>query len=249
MWYLLTVLIALLVLRRSTDGGSRRITNGLILLTLLLALGSTPLVGILLESSLRVDRTSVSGSTPEFIIVLAGGRTALSSPEEYVLNTGGAQRIRHAVTEWRSNPNARLILSGATGLGEELAGRHLTLAELMARAAASYGVPDSVLILEPRSTNTREYPVEALRLPGVTPGTHMAVVTSGWHTRRARREFCRYFERIDLYPVPPLERIISLSDLMPHADTLAENTRFLREWFAIVWYAIRGIGVEAVGDC
>ena len=77
----------------------------------------------------------------------------------------------------------------------------------------------------------------------------MAVVTSGWHTRRARREFCRYFERIDLYPVPPLERIISLSDLMPHADTLAENTRFLREWFAIVWYAIRGIGVEAVGDC
>ena len=89
MWYLLTVLIALLVLRRSTDGGSRRITNGLILLTLLLALGSTPLVGILLESSLRVDHTNVSGSAPEFIIVLAGGRTASSSPEEDVLNIGG----------------------------------------------------------------------------------------------------------------------------------------------------------------
>ena len=245
-WYLLAVLIGLLVLRRSMDGGGRRIVNGLILLTLLIPLASTPLVGILLEGSLRVDRASVSGSTPEFIFVLSGGYTRGSSPRQDVLLTESAQRVRHAVNEWRSNTSSRLVFSGTTGSASRGGDRH---AELMARAAANYGVPDSLLMLEPRSRNTREHPVEALRLPGVTPTTHVAVVTSGWHMRRTRREFCRHFERIDLYPVPPVERMGALRSLVPQAATLARNTTLLREWFGILWYAIRGAGVEAVGDC
>ena len=119
----------------------------------------------------------------------------------------------------------------------------------MARAATRYGVPDSVLILEPRARSTRQHPIEALGLPEVTSTSHLAVVTSGWHMRRARREFCRYFERIDVYPVPPIQRGTGLLALVPQAETLGENTTLLREWFGVIWYAFRAVGVEGVGDC
>ena len=122
---------------------------------------------------------------------------------------------------------------------------------MMARAAVGYGVPDSIIVLEAASRNTREHPVEALRLPGVKPTTHVAVVTSSWHMRRAGAEFCLYFERIDLYPVALVEsnRSIGASDILPQAQWLSENTWRLREWFGIVWYEIRGIGVDAVSEC
>ena len=240
-WYLLAVLIGLFWLRRSTDGSNRRIANGLILLTLLAALASTPLVGVLLERSLRVDRTSLAGSSPEFIFVLSGGYLVGNSARMDILTEYSAERVSHGVTEWRSNRAARLVFSGWSGTGLDT--------ELMSRAAAGYGVPDSVFMFEAHSRNTREHPIEALRLPGVKPTTHVAVVTSSWHMRRARREFCRYFERVDLYPVPPGERSGGLRGLVPQARTLSGNTRFLREWVGIVWYAIRGVGVGAVGDC
>lgn len=241
MWYLLTILIGLFLLRRSMDGGNRRIANGLILFTLLTALASTPLVGIVLELSLRVDRTGISGSTPEFIIVLSGGYIVGNSSGRDILTTYSAERVSHGVNEWRSNRAARLVFSGWSGNGRDT--------QLMARAAAGYGVPDSVLMLEAHSRNTREHPVEVLLLAGVNPTKHVAVVTSGWHMRRARREFCRYFERIDLYPVPPRKRGGALELLVPQAGTLGGNTLLLREWVGIIWYAVRGIGVEAVGDC
>jgi uncharacterized SAM-binding protein YcdF (DUF218 family) len=250
-WYLLAVLIGVLLLRGSADGNHRRIANGLIFVTLLVAFSSTPLVGILLERSLRVDRVHVSGSTPEIIIVLGGGDTPSTSPEEDVLSIASTQRIRHAVAEWQLNTNARLVLSGATSLGGGRPGRppHPAFVELMAQVAVSYGVHDSVLVLEPHSTNTREHPIEVLRLPGVTPTTHVAVVTSGWHMRRARAEFCRHFERVDLLPVPPIEHSGAPRSLLPQARTLSRNTTLLREWFGIIWYAIRRIGAEPVGNC
>jgi len=251
MWYLLFILIGLLLVRPTGHGdnrraghdGTRRIANGLILLTLLLGVSSTPLVEILLERSLRLDRIAISGSTPEFMIVLGGGYTTSSSPEEAVMNTVSAQRVRHAINEWRLNTDARLIFSGA---GKP---PHEAVAELMARAAASNGVPDSLIMLEPLSSNTREHPVEALHLPGVTSTSHVAVVTSGWNTRRARREFCRHFERVDVYPVPPAERVGALESVVPQGETLSSNARLLGEWFGIVWSVIRGIGAESVGDC
>ncbi len=250
-WYLLFVLIGLLLLRPSKHGGNRRsrhdgtrrIANILIGLTLLLGLASTPMVEVLLERSLRLDRVSAAEGSPEFIIVLGGSYVTSTAPEEDVLNTASARRLLHGVNEWRSNTQARLVLSG-NGYPP-----HLSAADLMARDAADYDVPDSLLVVEPLAKNTREHPTEVLRLPGVTSTTHVAVVTSGWHMRRARREFCRYFERIDLYPVPPVERVRSLNYVVPRAGSLSGTTRLVREWVGIVWYAIRGIGIEAVGDC
>ena len=138
MWYLLFVLLGLLLVRpsghsdnrRARHDGTRRIANGLILMTLLLGAASTPLVEGLLERSLRLERITLSESTPEFFVVLGGGYTTSSSPDEDVLNTASTQRVRHAISEWRSNTDARLIFSGA---GKP---PHQAVAELMARVGS-----------------------------------------------------------------------------------------------------------------
>ena len=246
MWYLIAALLSLLMIRRSTVGSSRHTVNGLLLLTLVLTVVSTSLMEGLLQRSLGVDRTIVSGGKPGYIFVLGGGYRRGSTPSGDVLVTESAARVRQAVTEWRSNASSLLVFSGGAtsdGRGRSRQG------QLMASAAASYGVPDSLMVIEPRSRNTREHPIEALRIPGVTSLTHVAIVTSGQHMRRARREFCRYFELTDFYPVPSSVGVVSMRGLVPQAALLAANTSMLREWVGIVWYAIRGLGVEDVGDC
>jgi uncharacterized SAM-binding protein YcdF (DUF218 family) len=111
----------------------------------------------------------------------------------------------------------------------------------MANAAMRRGVPTSAILLEPHSINTLEHPIEALKLPGVTSTTPIAVVTSDWHIRRAEQEFRRYFQQVYNYPAPPLQGAPGLQSLIPSADSLGANTLLLREWVGILWYKILGL--------
>ena len=121
--------------------------------------------------------------------MLGGGYDPGVIPDEDILSTESQRRVLHGVTLWRRYPDARLVLSGAMEyLGRRNLGRH---AQLMAEVSVNQGVPASAVLLEPRSRNTREHPIEALTLPGVTSATPIAVVTSGWHMRRAQRDFYR----------------------------------------------------------
>ena len=115
------------------------------------------------------------------------------------------------------------------------------LAQLMADAAMRRGAPTSAILLEPRSINTREHPIEALKLPGVTSTTPIAVVTSDWHIRRAKQEFRRYFQQVYNYPAPPLQGAPGVQSLIPSAESLGANTLLLREWVGILWYKILGL--------
>jgi len=85
------------------------------------------------------------------------------------------------------------------------------------------GWPTSAILLEPRSINTREHPIEALKLSGVTSTTPIAVVTSDWHIRRAEQEFRRYFQQVYNYPAPSLQGALGLQSLIPSADSLVPN--------------------------
>lgn len=111
-------------------------------------------------------------------------------------------------------------------------------AQLMADVAMCRGVSASSILLEPRSNNTREHPVEALKFPGVAPITPIGIVTSDWHMRRAQQEFRRYFQQVTTYPVPPLRDTQGLKSLIPAANALGDNTILLREWVGILWYQL-----------
>ena len=114
----------------------------------------------------------------------------------------------------------------------------MRLTELMKDTLVAHGVPEKVILLETHSVNTREHPVEAMCLPGVTASTTVGVVTSNWHMRRAQQEFSRHFQHVIIYPVYSMVRTWQWQDFVPDAANLDESTTFLREWIGLLWYEI-----------
>lgn len=191
-----------------------------------------------------MESTSNSPIVPAFIFVLGGGYDPGVIPDEDMLSAESQRRVLHGITLWEHYPEAHMVLSGAMEYkGMREPDRH---AQLMAEAAINRGVPASAVLLESRSRNTREHPVEALTLPGVTSAAPIAVVTSDWHMRRAQREFCRYFQQVQTYPVPKVQRSMGWQDFIPDAGTLDANTTLLREWVGMLWYAILGAQTQKI---
>lgn len=236
-WYLVVQFAVLLYLTSCRNERSRFFLSALLILNLFLSIASTPLAGLGLETSLNYAEKSKTVSAPNFIFVLGGGYIPGVVPDEDVLIVESQRRVLHGVSIWKRYPNARIVFSGAAYDYDGLRGTD-RLAKLMAESALSWGVPSSNILLETNSDNTRQHPIEALKLPGVTNTTPVAVVTSGWHMRRAQREFCRHFEQVQSYPAPHIRRSLNWKDFIPDASALDKNTTLLREWIGILWYTI-----------
>lgn len=230
--YLLLQLAGLLFLRSRTSGRNRGMVHALMLATLLLGVTGTPRLARGLEASLGMPTRSDQDPAPALVVVLAGGYLRGKTLQEDILNAASEQRILEGVSVWRRLPEAQLVLSGAVKHDGRDNSRH---SQLMAERAMAEGVPVSALLPEPRSRNTREHPVEVLRLSGVTSAVPVMVVTSSWHTRRAWREFCRHFRNVQAHGTPEFASGSGWRDLLPGAGTLSTNTVLLREWVGILW--------------
>ncbi len=224
-----------LLLRWSSIKCSRALIRLLLVLVFLLAIISTPLAGDFLKNTLAIHPTENSTTPPVAIFVLAGGYLAGATSDEDVLGAESQRRVLHAVGIWRCYPDAILVFSGTLGML-----RPERVTQLMADVAMCQGVPRSAILFESRSINTREHPIEALKLPGVSPATSIGVVTSDWHIRRAEQEFRRYFQQVHTYPLSPLRGTQGLKSFIPTAESLDDNTTLLREWVGILWYKILG---------
>ena len=201
---------------------------------LALAVLSTPMTSWLLRSSLSIPR-SESGF-PEYVVVLAGGYHAGTTPDLDALSAATMTRVLSGVRYWRSHPSARLVMTGCSP-GDPDPGR---MTELMAEAAMFRGVPRGTIIRETAARNTREHPARLRRLPGFTSASRLVVVTSDNHERRATGEFRRYFTHVDSEPVgdPEQTRRRRFSDWLPQRDGLDSSTASVQEWVGILWYEI-----------
>ena len=238
-WYLLSQFSGLIILQRRVTGYSRTLVRAMLLLSLLLAVGATPLSQRCLEMSLSLPPMLNNNLAPALIFVLGGGYLPGVIPDEDILVSESQRRVVHGVNIWRRYPDARMVFSGAAYEYEDIRGVD-RLVQLMAETAQNRGVPASDVLLESRSRNTREHPIEALKLSGVATVVPIGIVTSDWHMRRARREFCRYFQKVQIYPVPKVKSPLVWQDIIPNANTLDANTTLLREWVGMVWYTILG---------
>jgi uncharacterized SAM-binding protein YcdF (DUF218 family) len=236
-WFLLFQLVAVwLLLTRGVPCG-RGLLRVQLLLTLLLGALATPYVRQGLEASLQVGESAQGALLPAYVFVLGGGYLTGTNPDEDLLIVESQRRALHGIAVWHRYPAARLVFSGASREYADLRDdtRH---AQLMAEVAHSRGVPATSIVLEPRSGNTHEHRVEALKLPGVTPSTPIGVVTSGWHMRRAQREFCRHFREVAVYRVPAVPRPMIWQDFVPNPVALDAKTTLMREWVGGLWYEI-----------
>lgn len=163
----------------------KRLAIALLVLTgaaAVLALTYAPL----LEAAARFLIVEDRLERADVIVVLAGGR--------------GDERVGQAAGLYRDGYAPLVLLSGT---GAQRIG--FSIPDVMRRQAISHGIPPSALLFETGSTSTAE---QAGEIRSVLEGRHARraiVVTSSYHSRRARYVFRKFFAgspvEVRVYPV------------------------------------------------
>ena len=116
-------------------------------------------------------------------VLLTGITTVHKSPHDRVYLGPGADRLTSALWLYRAGRVRRIIISG--GSGAVLATAH-TEARDLATLLRLAGVPNSAIIREEKSRNTRENALLTQKLVAARPEMDtLILVTSAFHQRRA----------------------------------------------------------------
>lgn len=184
-----------------------------------------------LMRSLEREGSSVASDKPahvDAIVVLGGGTGA---PEWF---DGGnvdaavlaSSRVATGVRLWRRH-RVPVILSGGPS-------RHATSeARIMATAMEHLGIPDTALVLEERSRNTRENAGFASQMVRERGARAIFLVTSSMHMPRAALWFRR--EGLEVIPVAVSESSRYRHETWwPTRSALRRSGRALKEWAGLM---------------
>ena len=198
---------------------------------------STGVATSIFDKILATKTSPKADWSPEFIFVLGGGYEVGATPPEDFLGTESTRRVNAASILWRKYPNALVVFSGGQpGTENERAStRH---GELSSEHAVSLGLAESRIIIESNSLNTRQHPIEALEISGVSPESKIAIVTSDFHLRRAVREFHRYFSDVSSFGTEDQGFSLSLFSFVPFTASLDDNTYRIKEFIGIIVYQL-----------
>ncbi|MFB3855624.1 MAG: ElyC/SanA/YdcF family protein [Vicinamibacterales bacterium] len=176
------LLIGFLAARLKSVAGAGRVMAGLGVFVL--AAFSMPVVADMMARPLETEHPALIDRIPppgvRFVAVLGGGHTVRSDRSTTsLLNPPGRARLIEGVRVCRLIPDCRLIVSGFA------AGRSVSLAEAMARAAEDLGIPPRRIVRldDPHDT---EQEMEALKRQVGTE--RFVLVTSAIHMPRAMDE-------------------------------------------------------------
>ena len=129
-------------------------------------------------------------------VLLTGITEVNKSPHDRVYLGSGADRLTSALWLYRAGRVRRILISG--GSGAVLAKAH-TEANDLATLLRLAGVPNSAILLEDKSRNTRENALFTKQLVAAMPELDtLILVTSAFHQRRA----LGCFAKVGLHPIP-----------------------------------------------
>ena len=149
------------------------------------------------------------------------------------LGTESIRRVNAASVLWKKYPKAKVVFSGQQPGTEDdrAATRH---GELSAVHATLIGLEKSRIIIESASENTRQHPIEALKVRGVTKNSPIAIVTSDFHLRRASGAFKKYFNNLESFGTNDATSSISWLDFVPLSSHLYDNTYRVKEFVGLL---------------
>jgi len=194
---------------------------------------STGIATLVFDQILATETSPNSDSSPEFIFVLGGGYELGANNAQDFLGTESIRRVNAAQALWQKYPKSTVVFSGNQPGTEEdrEPTRH---GELAAEHAQSLGLDKARIIIESASSNTREHPIEALKLSGVKRDSLIAIVTSDFHLRRATGEFKEYFLNVESFGTGDAASGLSWLDFVPLATHLDENAYRIKEFAGII---------------
>jgi uncharacterized SAM-binding protein YcdF (DUF218 family) len=207
------------------------VATGKFALSLLIFL-STGVATFIFDAILASESSPSTNWTPEFIFVLGGGYEMGANESQDFLGTESTRRVNAASEIWLQHPMAKVVFSGQQpGTQDDRAAtRH---GELSSAHALLIGLDKSRMIIESSSENTRQHPIEALKISGVMPETPIAIATSDFHLRRASSEFRKFFTDVKSFGTDDATSSISWLDFVPLATHLDTNTYRIKEFTGI----------------
>jgi len=131
-------------------------------------------------------------------------------------------RVQHAVGLYKAGAAPRLLMTGA-GVGGDNASS-------MKAIAAGMGVPAEAILVETRSTTTRQNLVFAAPIVRAQGWRRVALVTSTSHMARAERAARKAMPEVEWIAVP-------VEDAGPASRIYRQR---LLEWAKLVGYLVRG---------
>ncbi|HEX8428316.1 MAG TPA: YdcF family protein [Hymenobacter sp.] len=236
--WLVLLLAAALLTRRPTR---RRNLLRLVLLLLVLGTNNALLNEALLAWELPPVKLASLPRQADAAVLLTGITSVSKSPHDRVYLHEGADRLTNALWLWRAGRVRYILVSG--GSGAMLQKAHTEAADLITLLHLA-GVPDSVIIKEDRSRNTRENALFTKQIVAARPELDtLVLVTSAFHQRRA----LGCFRQVGLHPLPfpagfrSTDRAPTLDYwLVPGTDTLGGWSLLLHEIAGYLTYKALG---------
>jgi uncharacterized SAM-binding protein YcdF (DUF218 family) len=208
----------------------------------ILWISSLPAVSDALMASLERRHPPVAlEATPavEAIVVVGGALGPKLPPRLWSDLTPQSDRILHAARLYRAGKAPIVMVAGGV---PPTPGVDVPEAAVMAELLREWGVPESALLLETGSRNTRENCLGARALLAERGLEDVLLVTSALHMRRALATCASV--GIRARPAPTDFRVIdvpaSLRDWIPSASALDRTSQALREVLAFEVYRWRG---------
>ncbi len=182
------------------------------------------------------------------IVVLGGAIKAQDPPRPWIDVTEQGDRVLHGAMLYLDQRAPLLIFSGGRiTWGEDL---DRSEADDMAELALAMGVPESAMVIEPDSLNTRQNAVNVQAILDERNLGRILLVTSALHMPRA----VAVFQNLGVAAIPaPTDFHVTLEpppgqntlpgrllSLIPEAENMHNFTRSLKEYIGIVIYWLRG---------
>jgi uncharacterized SAM-binding protein YcdF (DUF218 family) len=153
------------------------------------------------------------------LIVLSGNTVTGPYP---VIGVNSYWRAVHAIHAWRHGHFRTLLLCGAYS------------GETIKPVLVANGIPENAILVEDRSTSTRENVLFSKPILAALPGPFV-LVTSDYHTYRASRCFAKENVRVETLPAP---------DILKRSNSLAPRWQAFWELCSeigkIGYYRVKG---------
>jgi uncharacterized SAM-binding protein YcdF (DUF218 family) len=232
-WFLLLVLTFAVFVKVASTKLSRIIKLLARVSISILVFLSTGVATLIFDQFLATETSPRSDWSPEFIFILGGGYELGANAAQDFLGTESIRRVNAASALWQKYPKSIVVFSGRQPgtETERAATRH---GELSSEHAISLGLTESRIIIESTSSNTREHPIEALKLFEVERDSKIAIVTSDFHLRRATGEFKKHFLNVESFGTGDAASALSWIDFVPLATHLDENAYRIKEFAGII---------------
>ncbi|HSI77348.1 MAG TPA: YdcF family protein [Lunatimonas sp.] len=179
----------------------------------------------------------------EIGIVLTGVTNINKAADDRTFFDKGADRATHAVQLYKEGKLKRILISGGQGFQPR---NNQKEAILLANFMITAGIPESDLIIEDNSKNTREnalFTKRTLEECGQSLDQRFLLITSAFHMKRAEGCFRKIGLQVDTFPVDYYgnDNPVNIRSLIqPSPNALVLWHKLTKEWIGLLAYRIAG---------